>query len=197
MKRFLTATIVALMFASVAHAGPRVTIVHADKPSAYETQAMELLTEQLQKLFDAEVAKSIAVPASAENVILLGRPETNTALKSAVGDRWPKLSEQGHVLRTIGDKPPTLLLGGGSDLATFWAVAEFGHHHGIRSLVGGDVYPPLKPAFTLAGHDRVLEPLVATRTWWPGLLTHFDTGFWPFKDQEQLQRQLQKLKFNG
>jgi hypothetical protein len=197
MTRFIAAFIIAFVITSAAVAGPKVTIVHAEKPSAYETQALELLTEQLQKLFDAEVAKSISIPTTAENVILLGRPETNGALKLAVGARWPQLSEQGHVLRTIGDKPATLLLGGGSDLATFWAVAEFGHHHGIRSLVGGDVYPPLKPGFTLTGYDRVLEPLIPTRWWAVESTSPLDVGAWSLADQQRVQSQLRKLKFNA
>jgi len=197
MTRFIFAFAACWLSVTSVLAGPKVTVVHSEKPSDYEKQAIALLSEQLKKLFEAEVTATATAPDGAEHLILLGRPETNATIKLAVGDRWPKLSQEGHVLRTLGDKTPTLLIGGGSDLATYWAVSELGHHFGIRYLLVGDVYPPVKPALSLTGFDKVLEPKISTRTWYPGIGSHYDTGWWSLKEQEAVQRQLQKLKFNG
>jgi len=53
-------------------------------------------------------------------------PQTNPSVQAALGtDGWPKLTDQGLVLKPgrIGGKS-VLVIGGGSRVATLWAVYE-------------------------------------------------------------------------
>jgi hypothetical protein len=177
--------------------GPRLDIVIGNGAPALERFAAQELAGQLKKLFDAQVGISTAVPAHARNVFLLGSPATNTAIKDAMGDHWPRLTDQGHLLRSVWDKDrPTLIVGGGSPIATLWAVYEFGHRFGIRYLLHGDVMPLEPPPLKLDGFDIVLEPTLRTRTW--RTINDFAIGpeSWGLAEHKRVLAQLAKLKFN-
>jgi hypothetical protein len=178
-------------------AAPRIDVViGADAPRLERFAAREL-TDQLQKLFDARVQVSEKVPATSEHLILVGSPATNPAVKEMAGNRWPKLTDQGHLLRSLsqGDRK-ALLVGGGSPVATLWAVYELGHHFGIRYLLHSDVMPAEKPALKLDGLDKVLEPTLRLRTW--RTVNDFAIGpeSWGLAEQKRFLGQLAKLKFN-
>src|SRR5579859_857928 len=136
---------------SVVLAGLRVDVVIGPQAPPLERFAAEELAGQFQRLFDADVAISENVPADAPRLILLGSPATNPAVKSFLPE-WPKLSNQGHVLRTvtIADRP-ALMVGGGTPVATLWAVYELGHHFGIRYALFGDMYPATSRDLKLEG----------------------------------------------
>src|SRR5215470_17379146 len=108
-------------------AGPRIGVVIGPDAPRLERFAARELTGQLEKLFDARVQVSEKVPATSEYLILVGSPATNPAVKEMAGERWPKLTDQGHLLRSVsrGDRK-ALLVGGGSPVATLWAVYELG-----------------------------------------------------------------------
>ncbi|MBI1916776.1 MAG: hypothetical protein HYS12_18880 [Planctomycetes bacterium] len=195
----LAVPLLALLVAgpSILAAGPRIDVVIGPDAPRLERFAARELTDQLRKLFDARVQVSEKVPTSAEHLILLGSPATNPAVKEIAGDRWPKLTDQGHLLRSVsqGDRR-ALLVGGGSPVATLWAVYELGHHFGIRYLLHGDVMPAEKPALKLDGLDRVLEPTLRLRTW--RTVNDFAIGpeSWGLAEQKRFLGQLAKLKFN-
>ena len=186
-----------LMVAGSAQAATRINVVIGTEPPQLVEFAADELAGQLAKLFDAETMISADIPDAAENVILLGNPDTNRAIADALADAWPKLTDQGIMLRSIDrDGRPTLIVGGGSPVAVLWAVYELGYRHDIRYLPSGDYYPATPLEFTLAGHDAVMEPVMRERAW-----RTLDGGpvggeAWGLADQQRLTRQLAKLKFN-
>jgi hypothetical protein len=191
------ASVVATLFAcSTALAGPRVDVVCGSDAPKLERFAARELAGQFQRLFDAEVIIGDKVPAETAHLILLGSPATNPAVKSLMR-KWPKLSNQGHVLRSVrmGDRP-ALIVGGGTPVATLWAVYELGHHFGIRYALFSDMYPATTPELKLDGLDAVLEPSLQVRTW--RTLNDFPIGpeSWGLAEQQRILRQLAKLKFN-
>jgi hypothetical protein len=181
---------------SAAVAGPKVGVVVGTDAPKLERFAADELAAQFRQLFDAEVTVSDKVPDGVDHLVLVGTPKTNPAVAKAVGDKWPKLTEQGHVLRsvTLGDRK-ALVAGGGSPVATLWAAYELGHHFGIRSFLHGDVMPEKVPGLKLDGIDIALEPAVKLRVW--QVLDDSPTGFaaWGLDDYKTLFRQLAKLKF--
>ncbi|MGY8643118.1 MAG: hypothetical protein ACKVJU_18725 [Verrucomicrobiales bacterium] len=172
-------------------APPEVAIVTGEKPEALEKHAAEELAGLLKTLFQAEAEISASVPEGAKNVILLGNAETNPAIPKP---EWPAvISDQGHVLKSTKDG---LIVGGGSPVATLWAVYEFGHSFGMRYMLHGDFPPIDAQEFSLEGFDAVLEPNVKTRAW-----RTLDSGIasqesWGLDDHRKLLKQLAKLKFN-
>lgn len=178
-------------------AKPRVTLIVGPNAPPLERFAAEELAGQLRQLFDAQATIATDFPQSQEPLILLGSPATNPALAMAIGLNWPKLSDQGHALRSIKVRQqPALVVGGGSPVATLWAAYEFGYHFGIRYLLAGDVLPAQRPEFRLDGIDRVLEPTLRLRTWRTVNDLPIGPESWGLADQRQLLGQLAKLKFN-
>lgn len=177
-------------------AGPAVHVIVAAEAPPLERLAASELAGQFKQLFDAQVVIAAAAPSDAANVVLIGSPHTNPAVKTAVGEGWPRLSDQGIVLRSVG-KPasPQLIVGGGSPVATLWAVYELGHRHGIRYLLREDVFPD-NAELQLTGLDEVIEPALRTRTW--RTVNDFAIGpeSWGLADHQRLLAQLAKMKFN-
>ena len=130
-------------------------------------------------------------------MVVVGSPSTNPAVKEIIGDRWPKLSDQGQVIRSVKhDGRDLLVIGGGSPVATLWAVYELGHRFGMRYLLSGDVLPAEPAKFKLDGFDVVMEPNLRLRTW--RTVNDFAIGpeSWGLAEQKKVLRQLAKLKFN-
>src|SRR5262245_49537587 len=88
-----------LLCAGTAMAGPRVDVVVGPDAPRLERFAAKELAGQLKALFNADATISEKVPEKAEHLIIVGSPQTNPAVKAWAGDRWPKLTDQGHVLR--------------------------------------------------------------------------------------------------
>lgn len=223
-------------------AGPRVVVVVGPQAPALERHAASELSELLRKLFAAQVTIATTVPAAnvpaanapaaatpaaaAPALILLGSPATNPAIAAAARSQpqgWPKLSDQGHLLRSVGataanptastpadspaNKPaissatkpassPMLLVGGGSPVATLWAAYEVGYHFGVRYLPTGDALPAQRPSFSLAGIDRVWEPALRMRAWQTLGDQAAGAEAWSLAEQRRLIAQLAKMKFN-
>lgn len=196
MRSVALAIVLLLLPALAAAEGPRVELVVGEKAPPLERRAAEELAGTLQRLYAAEATVVPAAAEDAQHVIFVGSPRTNPQMQSFIGG-WPKLSEQGHALKSVEFRGrPALLVGGGNPAATYWAAAEFGHRLGVRSLLYGDLDPIEPPAFSLAEHNVVLEPQLKTRAW--RTLDRFPSGFesWGLADQQRLVRQLAKLKYN-
>jgi hypothetical protein len=177
-------------------AGPRVSVVVAKDAPQLERFAAEELAGQFRTLFEAEVTIGDAVPADKTPLIVVGSPKTNPALKP-IEAAWPKLSDQGHLLKSIDLKNrPALVVGGGSPVATLWSVYELGHRFGIRYLLFGDLFPVKPPELKLDGIDIVLEPSLKLRTW--RTINDFPIGpeSWGLAEQQLVLKQLAKLKYN-
>ncbi|MEQ1861421.1 MAG: hypothetical protein ABMA13_15975 [Chthoniobacteraceae bacterium] len=176
-------------------AAERVTIVIGASAPELEKRAAGELAGALQKLFNAQTTVQNALPESGA-AILVGSPATNAAVKTALGAQWPALSAQGHVLKSVASPRGAMLVaGGGSPVASLWAVHELGYRFGIRHLLHGDFMPLEKPAFTLEGFDVVLEPRVKERAWSGFLGRPFGAEAWSIDEQKRLLGQLAKLKF--
>ncbi len=181
-------------------AGPRVDIVIGEKAPALERLAADELSSQLKRVYEADVKIGSTVPSDASHVIFVGSPETNANMKPFAGS-WPsgdkKLTDQGHLLRSVThNNRPALLIGGGSPVATYWAVAEFGHRLGIRSMLFGDLDPVSPPEFSLAAVDAFVEPSPRHRGWQFGNWSYADSGCWSTEEFRLVLRQLAKLRFN-
>jgi hypothetical protein len=198
MKQLLaTLAVLTLIDLPLRGAGPRVDVVTGPDAPRLERFAAAELAGQFKQLFDAEVHLSHKIPPQSGHLILLGSPATNPAVKAAAGDRWPMLSDQGHLVRSVTwDGRKVLVVGGGSPVATLWAVYELGHHFGLRSLLHGDLLPATTPALKLDGIELAMEPTLRVRAW--QALRPADIGFesWGLSDQKRIVRQLAKLKFN-
>lgn len=194
MKRTLLAFLFALLPITL-NAAQHITIVVGASAPELEKRAADELAGALQKLFDAQTAVQTSLPGDGA-AILVGSPTTNAAVKTALGAHWPTLSAQGHVLKSVASPHGTMLIaGGGSPVASLWAVHELGYRFGIRHLLQGDFMPIEKPKFTLDGFDVVLEPRVKVRAWDGFLGQPFGAEAWSIEEQKRLLGQLAKLKF--
>lgn len=182
---------------AVAQAAERVGFVVGPNAPALEKRAAEESAAQFQRLFSVETVVAAEASPDANSVVLIGSPETNPAVKDALGDNWPKVSDQGIVIKSIErNGKPALILGGGSPAATFWAVCEFGYRNGIRYLLHEDIYPAAAVPLKLDGHDVVMEPALKTRAWRAIGESALSPVSWGLADQQRLFKQLAKMKFN-
>ncbi|MCA9003226.1 MAG: hypothetical protein KDB61_14985, partial [Planctomycetes bacterium] len=166
--------------------------------SDLERYAADELVRYLRQLFQIGAAPTFERPNEAEVLLLIGAPETNPAIAEALGDAgWPKLSDQGVVLkRTQLNETPALVIGGGSPVATLWAVYTLAEHWGVRFLQAGDIFPAAPPPFSLTETDTVMEPTFRAR--WYKTMGDFAMGMegWGMADYRPFIDQLAKMKFN-
>jgi len=187
-------------------AAPQLAVVIGPQPPELERLAAAELCGYLEKLFGVHLQPTDRVPETAAALFLVGQPATNPAVRDATaGAPWPRLSAQGLVLRRVrcGGRP-ALLLGGGSPVATLWAVYELAERWGVRYLLHGDVLPAVPagraPAFAAgpeaAGLDVAREPLLPVRQW--RVVNDFACGpeSWGIADYRPVLAQLAKLRFN-
>jgi len=182
-------------------AGPGVEVVVSPKAPALEKMAAEEMAALLTTLFEAET-QILERPSGKLPAALIGSPATNPAMMEYLDFDWPKLSDQGHLLRSIEFQEPNqpkqtmLVVGGGSPVATLWAVYELGQRWGMRYTAHGDKIPPDAPEFTLSGFNQTLEPIDRQRIW--RTVNDFPIGpeSWGLKEQKAMLRQLAKLKYN-
>lgn len=195
--RVLTAVVFFGISTAALRAAERVDFVIGANFSDVEKLAADEAATQFRKLFGVEAVIGTEIRKEATNVVLIGSPATNPAVKDALGDKWPKVSEQGIVIKSIElAGRPAIILGGGSPAATFWAVAEFGYRNGVRYLLHEDVYPAETMPLKLAGHDVLMEPTLKIRTWRAIGESALSPISWGLEDQKKLFRQLAKMKFN-
>ncbi|MBX9789677.1 MAG: hypothetical protein K2Y37_12240 [Pirellulales bacterium] len=181
-------------------AADRITVVVGTDPPRLERFAAEELARQFKQLFACEMAiveagsDGAAVDATA---VLVGNPQTNSEVRKVVGDAWPKLSDQGFVIRSIErDGQPVLVVGGDRPVATLWAAYELGQQFGVRYLLTGDVYPAEAPKLRLSGFDFVAEPELRTRAWQAIDDLPIGSSAWGLDEHRRVLGQLAKLKFN-
>jgi hypothetical protein len=186
-----------LSYGSRAPAADQVVVVVGQGAAELEHIAAQELVGQFKQLFDANVALTDFVPDKHDNLVLVGGPKRNKAVREIVGDNWPRLSEQGFTIRSFEkDGKRGVIVGGDSPVSTLWAVYELGHRFGIRYLFREDIFPDKQPV-KLTGFDEVLEPELKTRTW--RTINDFVIGpeSWGVEDHKKLLGQLAKMKFNS
>lgn len=192
------ASLVALLLApSAILAGPTVAVVVGPAAPKLERYAADETAALFKKLFTADATVTATIPGGTDPVVLVGSPSTNPAIRDAIGGAWPKLSDQGFVLRSVVRAGrSSLVVGGGSPSATLMAADELAHHFGVRAFLHGDVFPAEPPPLAFTGIDGTFEPAVRVRAW--QVLGESPVGFagWGLTDHTKLLRQLVKLKFN-
>jgi len=184
--------------AELALAVPKVGIQIGPQAGELERFAADELAGYLDKLFHVVARPAVERPNSADVLLLVGTPETNPTIAGALGkDGWPKVSDQGIVLkRTTVEGKPALVIGGGSPAATLWAVYELVERWGVRYLLHGDVLPEKPGQFGLPEADVVLEPNLRVRQW--RTVNDFACGpeSWGLGEHRRVIDQLAKLRFN-
>lgn len=189
----------ALSLASNPFAGgaEQVTVVVGQGATDLEHLAAQELVAQFKRLFDASVVLTDFLPDTHQNLVLVGGPKKNKATREIVGGSWPKLSDEGFILRSFeaGDRRG-VIVAGDSPVSTLWAVCELGHRFGIRYLLREDIYPDKQP-LALTGLNVLMEPELKVRAW--STLGDGVTGpeSWSVPDQKKLLGQLAKMKFNA
>ena len=175
-----------------------IAIVTGPTAPELELTAARELAGYIRQLFGLIPQVSDWPPDGCDAVFLIGSPDTNPAVGQAVGQGWPSLSEQGCVLRKLGNqKPPSLVAGGGSPVATLWAVYELVERYGVRYLLHEDVLPSQAGPFHLPEVDETFEPVQQIRSW--RLMNSLPHGpeTWRLSDNQCFINQLSKLKFNA
>ena len=92
---------------------PNIRIVIGDKADQLERFAASELEGILEKLFAVSASVGTTPDTTSSAVVLLGQPESNPALKQAIGDQWSQLSDQDLLLRRLYSNPSTLVVSGG------------------------------------------------------------------------------------
>lgn len=198
MKKYLRCLTTTALFAALPlfAAGPVVAIVTGPNPPKLEQMAATEVATQLGELFGATLKRTDKYQPG-PNAVLIGNPKTNPAIAKLMGKKWPKLTGQGHLLKSVKTQSgTTLVVGGGSPVATYWAAAELGHHFGVRRLLHADFPPLVKPKFSLAGLDVKLEPNLKLRAWRTIGAGPDSQESWSLAEHKIRLRQLAKLKFN-
>ncbi|MFM7159254.1 MAG: hypothetical protein ACKO3P_02665, partial [Planctomycetaceae bacterium] len=97
--------------------GPAVSIVIDPQAPPLEQFAARELASLLESLYQARATLGPKLPPQPQPTFVVGTPTTNRVL-AEVATTWPRLSEQGHLLRSIrlGDRE-VLAVGGGSPVA--------------------------------------------------------------------------------
>ena len=178
--------------------GPVVAVLINPKSPKLESYAAEELSRYLGKLFAVKATPAGELPQDADALLVVGSPKTNPSVAKALGaDGWPKVSDQGIVIKRgqLAGKP-VLVVGGGSPKATLWAVYELVERWGVRYLLHGDVLPEAPGKFRLPKGDLVLEPKLRVRQW--RVINDFACGpeAWGMEDYGPVLDQLAKMKFN-
>ena len=185
--------------------GPLVDVLIGQDASDLERYAAQQLCYYLKEVYGVTSQPSLASHTEAHTSLIVGQPKTNPAVVRALGSTsWPEISDQGIVLQPAQlDEKPALIIGGGSDRATLWAVYELVEQWGVRFLLSGDVFPESpgdgKPDGTdlrLPKKKIVLEPVLPVRQW--RVINDFACGpeCWGIDDYRTVLDQLAKLKFN-
>jgi hypothetical protein len=186
--------IIAGIFAAQSHAqtrGQQASIVVGTNASPVEQFAASELQKYLDKLFGIEAATRAEPTANSTVVFLLGQPSTNPLIKN-----FPKVSDQGIVIKNAPGKVATLIVGGGSAQATLWAVYELAHHWGVRYSLIGDSLPP-KTTFRMPMLNVAMEPLFKVRAHGTTNVDFADSGEgWGIDGYRKLIDYLAKMKFN-
>ena len=176
----------------------RCSIVLGPEAPDLEVFAAHELSRYLRELYGIQSELVRTLGAGSGLSILLGSPQTNPAFHSiSAHHAWPRVSDQGVVLKRVsGADREVLILGGGSPAATLWAVYELVERSGVRFLLEKDVFPEVAEPFPPRQLDLVREPRFRFRSY--RAINNLATSliFYGMKDYRYLIDQLAKMKFN-
>ncbi|MDP7395550.1 MAG: hypothetical protein QGF67_15905 [Lentisphaeria bacterium] len=167
----------------------RVAITISPDAGVLARDAATLLQSYLQEIFAVEAL----LDGSADWQIIVG--QVDDPLVQQASPALPALPGQGYLLRRVDET--AMLLAGGSDAATAWAVYDFLERLGVRFLLSGDVLPKPADEFRLPEVDATFEPVQRLRSWRMICELPYGPIMWSLDEQRRVIGQLHKLKFNG
>jgi hypothetical protein len=152
------------------------------------------LSRYLGVLFDIRTEPAISCHNPDCFVFLVGGPSTNPAVRTATDSQFPRVSNQGIVLRPARDGR-SFIVAGGSPQATLWAVYTLVERWGVHYLLDRDLLPK-RVEFRPPTFDLVQEPVFRIRQW--RVVNEFAMGpaSWGIADYRPILDQLAKLRFN-
>ena len=172
-----------------------ITIVLGVKPSALERFAASELRRYLSELYGLDAHISSTVTGDGP-LFFIGSPDTNRNIRTTPVN-WDQLSAQGHVLTTMQfEKRPAMIVGGGSPVATLWAVYELFEQLGVRYLLWGDVMPENPGGFRIPDINHIWEPVFPVRAFRGVNCLVFGPECWSLQEYRRVIGQLVKLKYN-
>ncbi len=140
-----------------------------------------------------------------DNVILIGRPKTNSKIKELCDKGQVKLScdypgLDGFIVRTIADKSVDngyyLVLGGSTDRATLYAVYHFLENVCKCGFFEDGDYIPKKKIISMPNLDIVERPYFPARQSIQGCALFYSMAWWNWNDWKQELDWMAKKKFN-
>ncbi len=180
-----------LVLAAQAAAAPECHIVLGAKAPPLEVHAAGELRGYLVKLYGISARITRGQPAGEGVVFYIGSPATNPFI-----GEWPKLSDQGLVVKRLPGARARFVVGGGSPEAALWAVYEFVEGLGVRFLLQGDVLPEKPAPFPPARLELVREPQLRFRAYRGINDLATSLVFYGLSDYRHLIDQLAKLRLN-
>ena len=162
-----------------------------------ERFAAEELQRYLRLLYRVTVPVVEDRAGETTPAVLIGSPATNPAIASSgLARGWPSVSDQGIVLRGGGGEN-AWAGGGGSPVATMWAVYDLVERLGVRYLLSGDVFPDDPGPLRLPELDVHVEPVFTERIW--RLMNDEPHGpeMWSLAECRRVIDQIAKMKMNG
>jgi len=141
-----------------------IVLVVPEKPEPLEEYAAEELARHIEQLTGkAPVKKPVGIVGS-DNVVVIGRVESNEGLKRLEERRFfkPNQQEQGYALRIDknpfdkGHKTWLAALCGADPLGTLYAVRDFCHYH-LYKVDGSIVLQPARVSIAPRLKMRILE----------------------------------------
>ena len=177
----------------------RLQIVAGHEAPELEGLAALELQRYLRMLYGVTIPVA-SVPDAQTPLVLVGSPSTNPTYEGlGLAQQWPGASEQGIVLKRLnGGGRPVWLVGGGSPVATLWAVYEFVERMGVRYLLSGDVFPDSPgPPLALPEVDEQREPVFRDRIWRVMNDEPHGPEMWSLDECRRVIDQLAKMKINA
>ena len=164
-----------------------------------ERLAASELARYAADVFGLNAEHGVEADGSASLTFLVGAAERPIVREAT---SLPVLSDQGILLRTVEESSGTrtVLVCGGSERATLWAVYELAERWGVRFLLHEDVLPEGRAAdldeIAPPDLDVAQEPALKIRTWRAVNSLAFGPISWGVADYRRILGQLAKLKFN-
>jgi alpha-N-acetylglucosaminidase len=138
----------------------------------------------------------------AKNLVLIGRPQTNSMVKELVESGRARLSAgypglDGFVVKTIStERNACLLLGGSMDRGTLYAVYDFLENNlGVGFFEDGDMVPR-SSSIALGEIDVAQRPKFEIRECLQGCAFAYSTPYWDISEWKKEIAWIAKKKFN-
>ncbi|MDY6913089.1 MAG: alpha-N-acetylglucosaminidase TIM-barrel domain-containing protein [Planctomycetota bacterium] len=182
----------------------RAVIVLGEKPTWLEQHAACELTKYVKAVSGAELETQTPAdaPAAGRNVILIGRPETNTEIKNLSDRGLVKVSPEhpgldGFIVKTVSaGRKNYLVLSGSMDRGTLYAVYHLLENYcGVGFFWDGE-YVPKATTIALGNVDVTEKPRFSYRQYLQGCVFSYTTNYWDIDDWQRELDWMAKNRLN-